>query len=136
MSMRSGRSWARECACWAVGVSACVCGAYAHVSKCAKELVNGVCVCVWRGMSVNMGVNCEVCCCLCGRWCVNVSVYVNLCEVVWGYVCAHLCGCVLGWVVWLEHLLHFALHPPLTDTFSLFSCLPPSGSAAGVPSLR
>lgn len=111
-------------------------GAYAHVSKCAKELVNGVCVCVWRGMSVNMGVNCEVCCCLCGRWCVNVSVYVNLCEVVWGYVCAHLCGCVLGWVVWLEHLLHFALHPPLTDTFSLFSCLPPSGSAAGVPSLR
>lgn len=73
----------RECLCiWGM----CTCE---EVCKGACEWC--VCVC---GMSVNMGVNCEVCCCLCGRWCVNVSVYVNLCEGVWGYICAHLWVCV------------------------------------------
>lgn len=31
---------------------------------------------------------------MCERRCVNVPVYVNLCDVLWGYVCAHLCVCV------------------------------------------
>lgn len=59
MSMKSGRSWARECACRAVGVTISICEACTHVSECVREPISGECV-----VSVNMGGNCEVCCCL------------------------------------------------------------------------
>lgn len=87
MSMRSGRSWARECTCRAVGVTASECEACAHVSECVRELMSGEC-----GMSVNMGVNWEACR-LCGQWYVNAGECVSMCECVGGGV--GMCVCTL-----------------------------------------
>lgn len=44
------------------------------------------------GMSVNMGVNCEVCR-LCGHWYVNAGERGNVCECVGGGV--GMCVCTL-----------------------------------------